>query len=327
MSVERRIARRLRALIQLPVRGAVVLAYHRIAEPESVPGGDPFGICVTPAAFADQMAMLARVGRPVHLEEIATRLRSGASLAGLLAVTFDDGYADVAEVALPVLERHGIPATVFFVSGNTGGPFWWDRLTALLARADANVPFRVAEVGAAIAWKGGPPRELRYQLHRRFRVMMPEARQQLLDHLESIWGPPVQGDLPRAMDAAEARRLVEHKLIAAGAHSVSHPPLAEIRSERSRGEIETSRAELSQRLGRPITAFSYPHGSTSPAVQRTVADAGFELACTSVVGAVHSASGPLALPRLWMRSHGAVAFALRLRPYLEPALGTTRGRQ
>lgn len=327
MSVKRRIARHLRALIWLPVRGAVVLAYHRIAEPESVTGGDPFGMCVTPAAFADQMAMLARVGRPVHLEEIATRLRSGASLAGLLAVTFDDGYADVAEVALPVLERHGIPATVFFVSGNTGGPFWWDRLTALLARADANVPFRVDEVGAAIAWNGGPARELRYQLHRRFRVMMPEARQQLLDRLENTWGPPVKAELPRAMDAAEARRLVEHKLITAGAHSVSHPPLAEIHPERSRREIEMSRAELCHRLGRPITAFSYPHGSTSPAVRRSVADAGFEFACTSVVGAVHCASGPLALPRLWVRSHGADAFARRLRPYLEPALGTTRGRR
>ena len=326
MSVKRRIGRHLRTLVRLPVPGAVVLGYHRIAEPECVPGGDPFGMCVSPAAFADQMAMLTRVGRPVHLEEVVARLRSGASLAGLVAVTFDDGYADVADVALPVLERHGIPATVFFVSGNTGGPFWWDRLTALLARANTRVPFRIAEADTAISWKGGPPRELRDLLHRRCRVMTPEARRQVMDHLESIWGPPVQSDLPCALDAAAARRLVDHKLIAAGAHSVSHPPLAEVPPERSRREIETSRAELGERLGRPITAFSYPHGSTSPAVQRTVADAGFELACTSVVGAVHSASGPLALPRFWVRSHGAVAFARRLSPYLEPAHGT-RGRQ
>ena len=320
MSVKRRIVRRLRAHVWFHVRGAVVLGYHRIAEPESVPGGDPFGMCVSPAAFADQMAVLARVGRPVHLEEIASRLRSGAPLAGLVAVTFDDGYADVAKVALPVLECHGIPATVFFVSGNTGEPFWWDRLTALLARADANVPFHIGEVGAAIVWTGGPPRELRYQLHRRFRVMTAEARERLLDHLESTLGPPVEGELPHALDAAEARRLVDHKLIAAGAHSVSHPPLAEVDPEWSRREIETSQAELGQLLERSITAFSYPHGSTSPAVQRTVADAGFELACTSVVGAVHSASGPLALPRLWVRSHGAVAFALRLKRYLAPTI-------
>ncbi|BAK35722.1 hypothetical protein MLP_27080 [Microlunatus phosphovorus NM-1] len=102
-----------------------ILMYHRICQ-ESC---DPWAITVAPTDFADQMAVLAEARAVVDLAAFsgsAAYTRSGAQLA----VTFDDGYVDNLETALPILERYEIPATMFVVGNAIGRrrEFWWDAL-------------------------------------------------------------------------------------------------------------------------------------------------------------------------------------------------------
>ncbi|MFC9972221.1 polysaccharide deacetylase family protein [Spirillospora sp. NPDC127200] len=88
-----------------------VLMYHSI---RARPPRGTAALAVSPGAFADQMALLADRGfTPVPFSALG-----GPSLPGRpVVITFDDGYADFHEHALPVLERHGFPATVFVTTG------------------------------------------------------------------------------------------------------------------------------------------------------------------------------------------------------------------
>ena len=62
------------------------------------------------------MEVLRQQARPVTLEELVTK-RIDRDAKAAVAVTFDDGYANNLSVAKPVLERNGVPATVFVCSG------------------------------------------------------------------------------------------------------------------------------------------------------------------------------------------------------------------
>jgi peptidoglycan/xylan/chitin deacetylase (PgdA/CDA1 family) len=96
------------AILRRPFRRLVILCYHNVRTEER-------------RAFAWQMDELLRVGSPVDLDGTWPD-----SLKGLrVAVTFDDGYAEIGKNALPELEERGIPSTIFVPSGNLGGrPMW-----------------------------------------------------------------------------------------------------------------------------------------------------------------------------------------------------------
>ena len=88
--------------------GLRVLMYHRIT---TLPQYDQ--LVVPPERFAQQLAVLTRRRRVVSLADGLRALRAGALREPLVAVTFDDGYLDNLEEAAPILQRHGVPATVF----------------------------------------------------------------------------------------------------------------------------------------------------------------------------------------------------------------------
>jgi peptidoglycan/xylan/chitin deacetylase (PgdA/CDA1 family) len=95
--------------------GLRILFYHRIAD-----AADP--LAVAPHRFRDHMALLRAEGfRVVDAVRAAGLLASGDPGDGVVGLCFDDGYRDLAEHALPVLERHGFSATVFVVTGVADG--------------------------------------------------------------------------------------------------------------------------------------------------------------------------------------------------------------
>ena len=108
---------------RLDTSGLRILFYHRVAD-------DRDELAVTPAAFAEQMDYLASEAyRVVDVLSAIDLLESGKPLARTVALTFDDGFLDVAEHALPILSEHGFNATVFVAPAVTDGrtPFPWYR--------------------------------------------------------------------------------------------------------------------------------------------------------------------------------------------------------
>jgi len=102
-----------------------ILMYHQIdASPAR---GTPLrGLTVTPGSFARQMGLLRLLGyRGVSMTELEPYLRGDAA-GKVVGITFDDGYRNNLEHALPVLQRHGFTATCYAVSAPDVGRNAWD---------------------------------------------------------------------------------------------------------------------------------------------------------------------------------------------------------
>jgi peptidoglycan/xylan/chitin deacetylase (PgdA/CDA1 family) len=113
--------------------GLRILFYHRVAD-------EPDPLAISPARFRAQMDVLGELGyRVVDVVSGAGMLVRGDGLDRVVALSFDDGYRDVAENALPVLERHGFSATVFVATGVIDGTAtysWYARQPPLLGWED-----------------------------------------------------------------------------------------------------------------------------------------------------------------------------------------------
>ncbi|CAN5640907.1 N/A [soil metagenome] len=298
-------ARRAWNLLRARVHGgAVILLYHRVAHRVD----DPFGLCVSPENFAAHMEILARLARPTPLRELAP------APAGIqprsVAVTFDDAYEDVLTEALPVLERYGIPATVFAVSDGLGSPFWWDRMTRIPVQA-------AADYLEDRSPRRDTPRAIFAQLHARLLPMAAAERDRVLLHLSA--GAPAAAPLPRALAPEELRELQASGSVEIGAHTRTHPDLASLGEADQESEMLGGRRALEEILGSPVTSFAYPFGTFAHytrATSRIVREGGFERACTAEPGVVAGGTDPLALPRLWVEDWGAEAFRKRLMAWL-----------
>lgn len=314
----------------------MVLLYHRIA------GGDPdpWGLAVSPENFAAHLDVLRRRGRPVPLGELVEAVREGREQRRMVAITFDDGYADNLHTAKPLLERFEVPATVFLASGWIGGEeeFWWDALARIFLepgvlpeRLELEVDGRGhtwALDGAARyeratadrhrnwrAWQPPPtPRHATYlALWRLLYGQSATTRERLLQEL-AAWAdtPRAARASFRALDAAAVPRLTAGGLVEVGAHTVTHLALSECSPERQRVEIEDSKAACERLAGRPVTQFAYPHGAHTDETVRLVRSAGLAGACTTESGCIRPGADPYRLPRLTVRDLDRGAFVRRL---------------
>jgi peptidoglycan/xylan/chitin deacetylase (PgdA/CDA1 family) len=326
----------------------VILLYHRVARPPR----DPWGLSVAPERFDGHMALLRRRYRPLSLTELVSAMRDGTRLPPrTVCVTFDDGYGDVARDGLASLERHGVPATLFAVSGAVGGlrEFWWDeaeRLTLDSGPLPATLAFQVegreqllevppsarAPAGRDVdarAWRAWtdehptPRHALYHALWSRLQPLRAPDRTRALDTLrEQVGddGEPRRAQLPCTLE--ELRGFQRSAQGTVGAHTVTHPELSALAPAEQAREIGDARRELQALLATPVALFSYPFGhlhSYTADSERLVREAGFEAACLNS-GAAPVRTGvtdPMRLPRLYVNDWNADVLAW----HIDSALG------
>ncbi|MGW4158754.1 polysaccharide deacetylase family protein [Streptomyces sp. NPDC004788] len=134
----------------LPKPPLWVAMYHSIAD---VPD-DPYKVTVSPVRFARQLHWLRDRGlRGVSVRELLAATAAGRA-RGLVGLTFDDGYADFLESALPLLRRHGFTATVYVLPGRLGGDNAWDAHGPRKPLLDEDGVRRAAAAGMEIGSHG-----------------------------------------------------------------------------------------------------------------------------------------------------------------------------
>lgn len=266
--------------------------------------------------------------RVLPLDEAVHRLRSGTLPARAAAITFDDGYADNHDVALPILRRHGLCATFFIATGYLdGGRMFNDSVTEILRRAPGtNLDLGATALGNLGRHDLSGPEARRAAIHavlatvRHFAVAEREAFCAELQHLAGVDSLPV--DL---MMRAEQVRELHRAGMQIGAHTVHHPMLARLTDEAARAELVGSRDALRDLLGAPVGLFAYPNGRPDQDyAARTVdlvREAGFDAAVTTAWGAARRDSDCYQLPRFSPWDRTKMRFGLRM------AANLLRGRE
>ncbi|MEU8545228.1 polysaccharide deacetylase family protein [Streptomyces sp. NPDC048717] len=134
----------------LPRTPLWIAMYHSVADPSD----DPYRVTVSPTRLARQLRWLAGRGlRGVSVRELLTAAAAGRA-AGLVGLTFDDGYADFLDTAVPLLRGYGFTATVYVLPGRLGGDNGWDALGPRKPLLDAAGIRRAAAAGMEIGSHG-----------------------------------------------------------------------------------------------------------------------------------------------------------------------------
>lgn len=237
-----------------------VVTYHGVDEQDH-PVINFDRLQVNPGLFTRQVEALARTYRVVPLREAVQGFLAGRDWSeGALAITFDDGYLNNLEVAAPILQRLGLPATFFVTPGFLEGrarPWWYD-LRELVAAAPAT----------ELLLPGEPARDLRTVAARRaacralewaWAVLPEEDRQRRLAQLqESVQVAPPALRYP-FMSGAQVRRLVEQGF-EVEPHGDTHCSLLAEGQHRVRDEVQRSAHYLRDLTGREPYCLAWPYG-------------------------------------------------------------------
>lgn len=292
----------------------LILCYHRV-----LPNPDPLlPDAIDRDDFEKHMSVLSRCYRPMPLHEATRRMYEGSLPRGSVCVTFDDGYADNYSVALPVLKKYGIPATLFVATGYLdGGRMWNDTVIESVRRASEDV-LKLPEIGlpvlplASIADREMAARKIVLALRR----LPPGER---ADHTEAL-ATAIGEELPDDLMLSSSQLAGMHESgVEVGAHTVTHPVLSRVPAEVAAREIADSKHRLRDILGSEVVGFAYPNGH--PGIDfdkshvRLVANCGFTYAVTTARGSCSASTDRFQLPRLdpWSREY----FRFGLRVALE----------
>jgi peptidoglycan/xylan/chitin deacetylase (PgdA/CDA1 family) len=243
----------------------LLVAYHRV-----VPDFDELRRRVIPAlltsvdTFVAQLELLSESYRFVSLGDALDILAARtASDRDVCVVTFDDGYCDFREHALPVLERLGVPATLFISSGyvEASAPLLHDRLYAVLRNVERDA------VGAV---------------------------NRLLERSNRATCLEVAADLERTLGADPAAALADSRLLTwdelrsvhaagveIGGHTVDHVCLHNEPYPEVVRQLRESKARIEREVGAPVLDFAYPNGWYTPAVVRALRETGYRSAVTT----------------------------------------------
>ena len=295
------------------IRGATernsltILAYHRVL-PLQESLLYPFQSMVMPRdLFEQQISHLRQHYTMLTLAEAVERLRMRDLSPRAVAITFDDGYRDNFEVALPILKKYGIPATFFVVTGALGGKtrLLWDEVVT-----------RVRQLKDSGAWDQILREPLSPWMHEKLRslasgesaetvgerivrdmnrVSLHDREAGLAALRRATPGESKYSD-PPLMSWDELREMRRAGMLV-GAHTESHPFLDELDPETARREIQDSIRTLNERLGEPITLFSYPRGRFKENVKGLLQEAGIEAAVTTDLGRNSPGGDPYELRR------------------------------
>jgi peptidoglycan/xylan/chitin deacetylase (PgdA/CDA1 family) len=238
-----------------------------------------------------------------------------------VCVTFDDGYADNATVALPILRKWGVPATFFIATAYLdGGRMFNDTVIEAVRR----LPGSAYDAG----WLGAgalPLHDDRARAHAVERLLaaikyLPMGeRSAAVQRLAGAASSALPDDL--MMSSTQVRELAAAGM-SVGGHTRRHPILSCVDAATAREEIGGGREDLAALLRAPVPLFAYPNGRPGrdygPEHVAIVREVGFSTAVSTAWAAAASGSAPLELPRIAPPPRTAGDFALRVaKSYLD----------
>jgi peptidoglycan/xylan/chitin deacetylase (PgdA/CDA1 family) len=235
-----------------------------------------------------------------------------------LAITFDDGYADNHDIALPILLRHGLSATFFVAAGFLdGGRMWNDTVIEAVRRAPGDrLDLRAVERLGLVTYPLGSAdarRSAIASIIERIKYLPPAQRDAAANCIAKRAEARLPDDLMLRSEQVIALRRAGMQI---GAHTVTHPILASLAAGAVLDEMVQSKRQLEALIQERVQLFAYPNGRPNHDYNaQTVAlarDAGFDAAVTTAWGAATVRTDPFQIPRFTPWDRTRVRFGLRL---------------
>ncbi len=262
-----------------------VVMLHRVLNPEDPRWAGSYpDYTLSTENLENCLRFLTRHYNIVALAAVQDAQRGGHKLpACALLITFDDGWADTAEHALPLLRKHKLPALVFVAADaiDRAEAFFQERLFSAWRRGRLSID----QIASALQSTGGSPaldpaafggeRGLR-QLITQVEQLAAPARTAVLDQLETCLEDCAQ----HMVSGEQLRRLVQAG-VDVGVHGKTHQPLTQVADLEP--ELDGARQAVAAHLtNQPApTTMSFPHGRFDRSVVQRAHAAGFDLLFSS----------------------------------------------
>lgn len=271
----------------------LVLGYHRVVDDfDSAAASEMASMLISTAMFEKHLDWIGRRFRFVGIDEIGAAIRNGVPFTEpVAAVTFDDGYRDVYEHAVPILKRKGIPAASFVVTDLIGRSAWQthDQLYHLVAKGFQTWDNPRSQLHGMLDDLGLPASAiLRQRVATRtpqmvVSALLPNLSQEdvnrVMQYLE--WGVG-NGfiNVPQTMTWPLLKEMRRDGFII-GSHTRSHVSLPMEPADHAVEELTGSKHALEEGLGESIEHFCYPGGQFTPAVVDALDRCGYRYAYTA----------------------------------------------
>jgi len=251
---------------------------HRVM-PEDLRSDNPYYNTTISATKLESYikAKLDKGYQPIALDRL---LDSPLPDGKYFALTFDDGYQDNYDYALPVLEKYNVPASIFICT----------------SFADQRIePFEVS-VHKILRQHGMKDYQALCHKFKRGSLLKRTRMLKVLTMMYNARVPALDGNM--FMDWHMIRELDKHPLITIGSHTCTHQLLRWASPWQLWYELKRSREILEERLGRSVKHLAYPYGGHHMLVRAMTKLAGYRLAVTTRPGVMESNTGNLfSLPR------------------------------
>lgn len=288
-----------------------IFIYHRVLDARDYmhPGE------VTIDEFSWQIGLIAKYFNVIRLKEAIERLKQGSLPERCACITFDDGYADNYDNALPILKRWGLHATFFIATGFLDGGIMWNDAIIETVRKIEDHNFNLKKVGLG-----------------EYLLITPEHRQQVsneiiksLKHLsleqrshkvEEIVGSQ-SIELPDNIMMSRQQVVgMMSEGMGIGCHTVNHPILASIDKTLAEKEIQDGKDCLEEIVGEKMMLFAYPNGKPGKDYNsehiEIVKKIGFKGAVSTALGSSNMNNDFYQLPRFCPWDKTPARFLLRM---------------
>ncbi len=298
----------LKAAIRAATRGRLtVFIYHRVvAEPDPLLPDEPDA-----RRFAQELDWIGEWFQVLPLREAVQRLYDRSLPPGAAAITFDDGYSDNHDVALPLLRARGLSATFFVAPGFLdGGTMFNDRVIEAV-RGWPAAELSVPGIGRLATDSVEAKRQAIARVLAGVKRLPPVERERAVADLSAACAP--RSDL---MMSTSNVRALHAAGMTIGAHTVNHPILTSLDRRTAEREIAESRERLESITGARVDLFAYPNGSPGAdygaehvALVRRL---GFQAAFSTAWGVADAGADRFQLPRFRPWDQGRRRYGLRL---------------
>lgn len=299
-----------------------ILGYHQVYTPSFL--AETMGWQMTPEIFRRQIEYVARYHTIISSGDLEDIVNGSRRLPpNAMVLTFDDGYRDVYDVALPILQKLGLPATVFITTGSV------DRQESIWSNKIYYYFYLTRKKEFQLTLPDRSQTVEKWETPAQRRLVILHVNQMLKRAPEKDLQPSIQAlaealDVPIEADPIGqlpmltwdmVRSLRTSSVFSLGAHTVNHPILSRCDIEKQRFELEESRNRITKETGEECRYLAYPNGQKqdfTDQTQQLAREVGYALAFKFYPDVPGQKIDPMAVPRHPVMTPSLAEFAWRV---------------